>query len=1083
LSVTGTRFSILGPLTAQVGGTVVAVPPGKQRAVLASLLLRANQVVPVDQLVEALWDADPPPSARVCVQNYVMRLRRTLGDAGTRIETRSSGYLIEVADAEFDLACFQTHMRAARKAANENRWPEAATEAAAAVALWRGEPLADLGSDVLTLREGPRLAEMRAQALQTRIDADLHCGRHAELVGELRQLTAAHPLRERLHALLMLALYRDGRQAEALAAYQRARRILVTELGTEPGPELARLHQQILTADRRLAGPAPTGAVAKTAGAAKVVPRGSTAPAGVAGTVGGLGGAGSADASADRGAGGTSEPVVPRELPAPVGQFTGRATELAALTALLADRGKDGCSSTTLVIAAIGGTAGVGKTALAVHWAHQVSARFPDGQLYVNLRGYDPDQPMPATDALAGFLRSLGVPGQDIPVDTEERAARYRSLLAGQRVLVVLDNAASVEQVRPLLPGSASCAVVVTSRDALAGLVARDGAVRVSLDLLPLADATSLLHELIGARAREDPVATTALAGRCARLPLALRVAAELAAVRPATPLAELAGELADRQRRLDQLDAGGDARTAVRAVFWWSYRNLDTAPARMFRLAGLHPGADFEPYALAAMAGSNVEQARRDLDVLVRAHLIQSAGLGRFGMHDLLREYACELAADQDGSAELHAALTRMLDHYLHTAATAMDLLHPVEKDHRPCIRTPAVPSPPVADRDAALCWLDTERTTLTAAVVYAATHDWPERATQLAGTLFRYLDGGGDYAEAITIYTHARRAARRTHDRAAEVTALNALGLVHLHQSRCEHATTHLAQALALARLTGDRTREGRTLCNLGIAAFILGNYQRAIDHYEASLALHSDLGDKGQVAMLLSNLSMIDQRQGRYAQAAERCTQALALYEEISDSSGSADALVQLGAVEVRRGRCERAIDHYQRALRLHRQVADRFGEAEAIAGLGVAFLNQRDFERAAGQLRAALELRRELLDRAGEADVLNCLGQLSLATGAADQAGADYGAALELASQVGEKYQQARAHSGLARCSELAGQLSHAQRHRQVALALFTALGAPESEQVSADLAESGCASSGRQLRTRNERVQTAAARQG
>ena len=362
---------------------------------------------------------------------------------------------------------------------------------------------------------------------------------------------------------------------------------------------------------------------------------------------------------------------VPRQLPAAVADFTGRAAELQALTRILDEVGKG--VPGTVVISALGGSAGVGKTALAVQWAHQVAGRFPDGQLYVNLRGYDPDRPMPAADALAGFLHGLGVPGQDIPPGEAERAARYRSLLVGRKLLVVLDNAGSVEQVRPLLPGSPSCAVVVTSRDSLAGLVARDGATRLEVDLLPPADAADLLRAVIGQRAEDDPGAAGTLAAQCCRLPLALRVAAELAIARPGVPLADLAAELADQQWRLDLLDAGGDPHTAVRAVFSWSYRHLDDDSARAFRLAGLHPGPDFEPCAVAALIGTTLEQARPALDALARAHLIHPAGGGRYGMHDLLRAYARELADASDGEEEQNAALTRLFDHYLHTADTSV--------------------------------------------------------------------------------------------------------------------------------------------------------------------------------------------------------------------------------------------------------------------------------------------------------------------------------------------------------------------------------------------------------------------------
>ena len=425
---------------------------------------------------------------------------------------------------------------------------------------------------------------MRLQALETRLDADLHLGRHAKVIAELHDLARAEPLREHLHALLMLALYRCGRQAEALAAYQAARRMLIEEVGAEPGQELHDLHQKILAADPALAAK----------------PRASSTP-------------GQGNAAA-----------VPRELPGVPAEFTGRERELAALTGLLNVAGRRGPG--TVVISAVSGPAGVGKTALAVYWAHQVADQFPDGQLYASLRGYDPGPPMTAADALAGFLRALGVAGPDIPAGQDERARRYRSLVAGRRMLIVLDNARSAEQVRPLLPGTHSCLTIVTSRRSLAGLVAREGATRLDVDLLPLDDAISLLKSLIGARVDADPDAAAALAGQCARLPLALRVAAERAATRPAAPLADLVDELADQQQRLDCLDADGDRRSAIREVFSWSCRQLDADTRRAFRLAGLHPGAELDRFALAALTGCPPGWAGRALESLVRAAGVRAA-------------------------------------------------------------------------------------------------------------------------------------------------------------------------------------------------------------------------------------------------------------------------------------------------------------------------------------------------------------------------------------------------------------------------------------------------------------------------
>ena len=420
---TVTEFCLLGPLLVRRGGVSLPVMPGKQRAVLAVLLLSADRVVSFDELTEALWGAAPPPSARVAVQNYVMKLRKALGD-GARIRTQPHGYEIVVADGELDVSRFEAHLAAARAAARDGSWEAASGQVRAGLTLWRGEPLADVESDLLAARDIPRLAELRLQALELGLEGDLRLGRHAEVITELRQLAAADPLRERLHGLLMLALYRDGRQAEALAAYARARQVLVDELGAEPGAGLRELQRQILAGDPALdlpvRDPPARDPVARAPDAA-----GSSAP--------------------------PPGPPVPRQLPSAVSGFTGRAAELAALARILDEASAE--SPGTVVISAIGGTAGVGKTALALHWAHRVAARFPDGQLYVNLRGFDPSGvPMAAAEALRGFLDALGVPPDRIPAQPEARAGLYRSLLANRGMLIVLDNARDERQVRPLLP-------------------------------------------------------------------------------------------------------------------------------------------------------------------------------------------------------------------------------------------------------------------------------------------------------------------------------------------------------------------------------------------------------------------------------------------------------------------------------------------------------------------------------------------------------------------------------------------------------------------------------------------------------
>ncbi len=533
--------------------------PG-QRAVLGMLAMRASQAVSRAELIDGLWGEDPPASAVNGVHVHVAGLRRALEPdrehraPGQVLPASGSGYLLRLEPGQVDAADLDRHLALASRRASGGDMAGAARSLDEALALWHGSALAGIPGPWAEI-ERVRLDELRLGGTEERVGLMLALGAHQQAVARLAGLIREHPLRERLRGQLMVALYRCGRQGDALAEFRAARQVLASELGVEPGPELRRLHQQILAAD-----PVLDQAPAPGADAPELVRSGSGPSASV--------------------------PSVPRQLPADAIPFLGRARELAEL-----DRHLVGPA-----VYVVTGTAGVGKTTLAVHWAHRVrDARFPDGQLYVNLRGYDPAEPMSAGDALAGALRALGVAGREVPADTEERATRYRSLLDGRRMLIILDNAAAVEQVRPLLPGTSACAVIVTSRDSLAGLVAREGARRLELDLLPRADAVALLRALIGGRADADPAAAAALVRQCARLPLALRVAAELAAARPAQPLAQLAGELADEQRRLDLLEAGGDPRTAVRGVLSWSCRHLPADAGRAFRLLGLHPGPDFD--------------------------------------------------------------------------------------------------------------------------------------------------------------------------------------------------------------------------------------------------------------------------------------------------------------------------------------------------------------------------------------------------------------------------------------------------------------------------------------------------------
>jgi tetratricopeptide (TPR) repeat protein len=535
-------------------------------------------------------------------------------------------------------------------------------------------------------------------------------------------------------------------------------------------------------------------------------------------------------------------------------------------------------------------------------------------------------------------------------------------------------------------------------------------------------------------------------------------VAAELTAARPAIPLAGLVQELADQQRRLDLLDAAGDSRTAVRAVFSWSYRHLDPVAARMFRLLGLHPGPDLGRYAAAALTGATAQQAEHALDILTRAHLTQATGPGRYGLHDLLRAYARDLTTATDTHTEQHAALTRLFDHYLHTAATAMDTLFPGEKHRRrPRIPPPPIPPPPVADSAAALAWLDTERANLVTVTVHTASHGWASHAIRLAAILFRYLDSGGYYPEAITIHTQARHAARQLNDRAAEAEALISLGVLHMQQGHQPPAVAHMQQGLTLYRETDDRSGEARALGNLGILHFQVGRYEEARGHLQQALALSREIGDQAIEARVLHALSMIDLRQGRYQQVTERIQGTLDRFRATGDRVGEAHGLCTLGEVSARQGNFGLAASHLGQALALFREVGDRSGVVRALIALGDANLRQGLYDQAVDYQRQALAMCHEIGYQSSEITTLNGLGEALLAAGQPAEACAQYAAALRGAARNGEKYEQARAYNGLARARQRAGDLGQARHHWNEALTLYTTLGVPEADEVRAHLA--------------------------
>jgi len=900
---TVTEFCLLGPLQVRRGGVTLPVAPGKQRALLAALLLSAGRAVSLDELIEVLWGAAPPPSARVSVQNHVMRLRKALGD-GAPIRTEPNGYRIDVNHCDLDASRFEAHLAAARAAVRDGSWQIAAEQARAGLALWQGDPLADVESDLLAARDVPRLSELRLQAVEVRLESDLHLGRHAEVITELQRLTAADPLRERLHGLLMLALYQDGRQAEALAAYTRARQIIVDELGTEPGAGLRELHRQILNGDPALDPPAQAPGAAQSPASS-----------------------------------------VPRQLPAAVSGFTGRAVELQALTRTLDEASAD--SPGTVVISAIGGTAGVGKTALALHWAHQVASRFTDGQLYVNLRGFGPSGvPMAAAEAIRGFLDALGVPPDRIPLQPEARAGLYRSLLADRAMLIVLDNARDEQQVRPLLPASPGSLVIVTSRNQLAGLAAADRARLITVDVLGQAEAVQMLTARIGAgRTADEAGAAGEIASLCGRLPLALAVAAARAEARPGFPLATLADEMRDRAGRLDALDAG-DPGSSVRAVFSWSYRQLSAEAARMFRLLGIHPGPDISPAAAASLAAVGEPGARRTLAELARAHLAAEHVPGRYALHDLLRAYAADQARSTDSEPELAAAIGRVLDHYLHTARGGATMMLPSLGPIPLAPPSPGTTPEPFTGDEQALAWFEAEFHVLLAAMALAVDAGLFDHAWQTSLLIHPILAAHGHYAEWTALKRRHMAAAIREEAALIASGARDVAGTL----GDYEWVPEYYANMAKLYQRLGNRRGQALCLYSLASIAEFLGQYAEALGHAEQAASLFYAIGDKWGEADLLNAVGWYHALLGDYQEARQFCRQALALNADYGSRHQEGDIWNSLGYAHYHADDFGEAADCYERALSIFRAVGDRWGEADALTNLG-------DVRRAAGELPQA------------------------------------------------------------------------------------------------------------------------------
>jgi DNA-binding SARP family transcriptional activator/Tfp pilus assembly protein PilF len=914
-SVPALRVGVLGPLRVWRHETVVDLGPVQQRVVLAVLALQAGRPVGRQQMINAVWGETPPRNAVNLVQRHVSGLRRILepdrpGHTPSSLLTwTDAGYLLTLPTGALDLDDFDRELARARAVRAAGQLREAADALHSALGLWRG-PVCDGLSSPFLDAQADRLAESHVSVLEERIELDLAIGEHAGLVAELRDLIAEHPLRERLRGLLMLALYRAGRQADALAAFRDGRRYLQGELGVEPSAPLQELHQQILAADPALTAAVPAGTRTDADMKTGPPPR-----------------------------------AVPAQLPHHIPDFTGRDAELRQLGALV-HRGS-GDAENFVVITVITGTAGVGKSALAVHWAHQVRDLFPDGQLYVNLRGFGPaESAMDPAEAIHGFLEAFAVPPDRIPLDLDARAALYRSMLADLRVLVVLDNARDVDQVRPLLPGSPGCVVVITSRNQLTSLVAVDSAHPLELDLLPAAEARRLLSRRLGRdRVASEPASVDEIIRACAGLPLALAVAAANAVANSRLPLSALAGELWKTHGRLDALDAGDDY-TDVRAVFSWSYQALNAPAARLFRLLGLHAGPDIAMPAAASLAGVPLPQARQHLAGLVRANLLTEWAPGRFALHDLLREYAAELSATYDTEADRRLAVHRVLDHYLHTAYSADQFLRPRRDDPITLASPQQLVTPEtLADYRGVLAWFAAERQVLLAALRRAVSQGFDVHAWQLAWALNSYLDRHGHWYDAAASHQTGLEAAQRLGDRRAQ-------------------AIIHCCLACAYCRLEAHGTAD---------------------KHLQQALELYRSLDDLAGMAHAHKTLAWVLDRQGRYREGLQHAEQAVELFRIAGRPTGQARALNGVGWFHIQLGDHEEGLVHCQRALDMQREIPDRLSQAETLDSIACAYRFLARYDEATAYYYQALRLFREFGNRHPEAQTLVFIGDTRLAAG--------------------------------------------------------------------------------------------------
>ncbi|MFD7814832.1 BTAD domain-containing putative transcriptional regulator [Streptomyces sp. NPDC059785] len=942
------RFAVLGPVRAWRGDESLPMGSPQQRALLAALLLREGRTATAAELIDALWGDEPPSQALAAVRTYASRLRKVI-DHGVLV-SESGGYAMRLPDpGALDLTQAQQLAADAEKAKSGGDLCHARAVLHEVLELWDGEPLAGVPGPYAE-NQRTRLVEWRLQLLESLLDMDLEQGCHAEAVSELTALTAAHPLRERLRELLMLALYRSGRQAEALAVYADTRRLLADELGVDPRPGLKELQRRILQADPALAEPSAPAAEPAAA------------------------------------------PVRPAQLPATVPDFTGRVSFVSELGDILAS-----AEGRVMAVSALAGIGGVGKTTLAVHVAHRARTAFPDGQLYVDLQGTGPRAAEPET-VLGSFLRALGA--AEVPDTLEERSALYRSMLDGRRVLVLLDNARDAAQVRPLLPGTEGCAALVTSRVRMVDLA---GAHLVDLDVMSPEEALQLFTRIVGEeRVAAEREAALDVVAACGFLPLAIRIAASRLASRRTWTVSVLASKLADERRRLDELQAGD---LAVKATFELGYGQLEPAQARAFRLLGLADGPDISLAAAAAMLDLPVEEAEDVLESLVDTSLVESAAPGRYRYHDLVRLYARACAErDEQPPSERDAALSRLLDFYLATVAGVYALERPGDRlvDHLENARHPGLV---FEDRHRAQDWLYAEAVSMLACVRQSMGPDTLSRAVDCLWAAVDVAESGANSKGYEAVAEAAVAAARALGHTRAEARAQNALAFVHQFTGRFDLADQEAARAVELALACEDPM----TGCWSSNIRGVIALYQNRHDDGEALLTQALEgfrvLEDRPGEASALCNLSRIHLAEGRTASAVALAQQGTVMYDDMGHALRSANGRYALGLALAQSGQLGQAAERLQEALDVFRDSRQRLWEGMTLFRLAEVDLSARRAAGAAANAELALTVLRGIGGEWRRGNVLTVLGRALSGIGQIGRAQVCWREALEIYETLG------------------------------------------------------------------------------